>query len=488
VTSSLNLIADPWIPVRDRSGQRHIIAPWQVADREILAPDWPRPDLNIACIELLIGLVRLADPPRDADDWHDRQAPAADRLRERLEAFAPAFELLGDGARFMQELGGLEGEVRPPDTLFIDSGGEGGALTVREGRYPDLDLPMAAMALYAMQTQAPSGGRGNLTSLRGGGPMTVLVEPAYGPGGLWPLVWANVPDGQPATTGDLPWMRRTIPSDKGAIHTPQMGHPSEVFFGMPRRFRLVAQGGRVTGVIQRPSGTRYVLWRHPLTPYYRQKASDDPLPVRPRAGVFGYRHWLGIAAREKGPLRERPMMVEVWANRSGNQPARLTVAGWAMENMKARDYVLSQAPLIDLPEDQALLMAGMVEAAEALSVALRGALTSVLAEGEAREAAREDFYARTQTAFEARLVGLGHVTPEETARGWLADLRKAGLKVFEALALPGLAERPVKDQREIVVAHAILSAAFAGHGKMGARALDVLRLPLPERKKKGEAA
>jgi CRISPR system Cascade subunit CasA len=472
----------------DRSGARRVIAPWEMVDPDILAPDWPRPDLNIACIELLIGLVRLADPPANPRDWTGRQAPDPARLRERLAAFAPAFDLLGDGPRFMQELGGLAGEVRPPDVLFLDSGGDGGALTVREGRYPDLDLPTAAMALYAMQTQAPSGGRGNLTSLRGGGPMTVLVEPLDGPGGLWPLVWANVPDGQPAAPGDLPWMRRTIPSDTGAIHTVQSGHPAEVFFGMPRRFRLVGQDGRVTGVIQRPSGTRYVLWRHPLTPYYRPKAGEDPLPVRPRAGVFGYRHWLGVAARERGALRERPMTVEAWAARGRGRPARITVAGWAMENMKARDYVLSQAPLIDLPEDIASLLAGMVEAADALAFALRGALAPVLAEGEAREAAREEFYNRTQTQFEARLAQLTAVTPGETGRGWIADLRAAGMAIFEALALPGLADRRVEDQRAIVTAHAMLAAAFAGHGKMGARAFDVLGLPLPERKRKEAAA
>src|SRR5690606_18676612 len=110
--------------------------------------------------------------------------------------------------------------------LFIDSGGEGGALTVREGRYPALDLPTAAMALYTLQTQAPSGGRGNLTSLRGGGPMSVLVDPG---GGLWPLIWANVPDGTPGRPDDLPWMRPTRTSEAGAEYFPQDGHPAEVF-------------------------------------------------------------------------------------------------------------------------------------------------------------------------------------------------------------------------------------------------------------------
>ena len=270
---ALNLVTDRWIPVLDTFGARRLISPWEMADTTLLRPDWPRTDLNTACLELLIGLVRLADPPANADDWEGRQTPEPARLRDRLAAFAPAFDLLGVGPRFMQELGGLQGEVKPTDTLFIDSGGEGGALTVREGRYPSLDLPLAAMALYTMQTQAPSGGRGNLTSLRGGGPMTVLVDPG---GGMWPLIWANVPDGRPTTHDVLPWMRRTVTSETGVQYFPHQGDPAEVFFGMPRRLWLVASEDQVTGVIQRPSGTKYVGWRHPLTPYYRQKAGMTP--------------------------------------------------------------------------------------------------------------------------------------------------------------------------------------------------------------------
>lgn len=474
----LNLIDDPWIPVLDISGNRRIIAPWEIADASLAAPDWPRPDLNTACLELLIGLIRLADPPANADDWEDRQAPDPARLRDHLAPFSPAFDLLCDGPRFMQELGGLQGGVRPPDTLFIDSGGEGGALTVREGRYPTLDLPTAAMALFAMQTQAPSGGRGNLTSLRGGGPMTVLVDPG---GGMWPLIWANVPDGKPATPAVLPWMRRTITSETGVQFFPHQGHPAEVFFGMPRRLWLVSTEDRVTGVIQRPSGTKYVGWRHPLTPYYRLKAGDDPLPVRPRAGVFGYRHWLGIAARQGGDLRERPSMVEAWEERGRERQANVIVAGWAMENMKARNYCWSRAPLVVLPEERAHLLVCMVEAADALSAALRGALAPVLAEGEARESAREHFYIRTSDAFESRVAGLEEVDLADAAKGWLADMKHAALDIFESLALPGLADRTLPDQQEIIAAHRALTGAFAGYGKLGQKAFGLLDLPAPSR-------
>ena len=51
---SLNLIADAWIPVRCTNGRR-IIRPDQIAEADVLFPDWPRADLNIACLELLIG-------------------------------------------------------------------------------------------------------------------------------------------------------------------------------------------------------------------------------------------------------------------------------------------------------------------------------------------------------------------------------------------------------------------------------------------------
>ncbi len=101
---SLNLIRESWIPVRDRSGNRRVIAPWQMANAELLRPDWPRPDLNLACLELLVGLIAIADPPANVEDWDDRRPADPDRLRERLEAYAPAFELTGGFPLFLADL------------------------------------------------------------------------------------------------------------------------------------------------------------------------------------------------------------------------------------------------------------------------------------------------------------------------------------------------------------------------------------------------
>ena len=117
----LNLISDPWIPVLRRSG-RDVIRPDQVAEADVLRPDWPRPDLNLACYELLVGLVYLAHPPKGSGDRAN--PPDAATLRAAMAPLAPAFNLLVDGPRFLQDLEPLEGEGNPPEMLFIDSAGD----------------------------------------------------------------------------------------------------------------------------------------------------------------------------------------------------------------------------------------------------------------------------------------------------------------------------------------------------------------------------
>ncbi|SET87524.1 type I-E CRISPR-associated protein Cse1/CasA [Oceanicella actignis] len=488
----LNLVNDAWIPVRRKDGGRAAIAPWQMADDDLAFLDWPRPDLNIACLELLIGLVFLADPPRDADDWRDRCAPDPDRLCERLAPFARAFELMGDGPRFCQDLEPFERGAKapkPPDMLFIDSAGEqtirnNADLMVKRGRYLALEPALAAIALYTLQAHAPSGGAGNRTSMRGGGPMVTLVDPGRG---LWSLIWANVPDGTPATPEVLPWMRPTRTSEKGQQVFPQDAHPAEAFFGMPRRLRLVGERGAVTGVVQRPYGANYAGWEHPLTPHYRVKPGADLLPVHPRAGLFGYRNWLGVVARKasEDDTARRAAVVESWHERSPAH-AEVIVAGWSMDNMKPRDFIFSRAPLLDLSDELAERVEGLVEAAEQIASALRAALAPLLAEGEAREAAREDFFSRTQGAFEARLAELAAVNsdPDAVARGWLDDLGRAALLLFDSHALPGLAERDIRGQQAIVQARRNLSATLAGHGKTGQGAWRALGLTPPEQKRR----
>ena len=143
---SLNLITDPWIPVL-RDGEHTAIRPDQIAEPGVGALVWRRADFSLACLELLIGLVSMADPPKDGAEWFSRLGrPDAERLREALAPFAPCFSLDGDGPRFLQDMEAFErvakpSDIRPMDMLFIDSAGGSTAsknadLMVKRDRFP----------------------------------------------------------------------------------------------------------------------------------------------------------------------------------------------------------------------------------------------------------------------------------------------------------------------------------------------------------------
>ena len=339
----LNLLSDPWLPVW-RDGARAVIRPSEIAEPGVSRLDWPRDDLNLAGIELLIGLVFLADPPRDDGGWHERyDSPDPDRLQAALAPFAPYFELAGKGPRFLQDREPFETaakarDVRPPDMLFMDSAGKKTAkdnadLMVRRSRYPSLSLPLAAMALYTLQAFAPAGGSGIRTSMRGGGPMVTLVRPRDGGDhALWRRVWANVPEGQPLSPGQaeraLPWLRPTRTSERKQIVTPKMSHPAEEFFGMPRRLRLVFDGGSVTGVVQQRYGTNYAGWIHPLSPYYCKKPGTEWLPYHPKPGRTSYRNWLGLTFGKESETRRVAKTVDRFQKLTNAPDWEVEAGGW----------------------------------------------------------------------------------------------------------------------------------------------------------------
>lgn len=485
----LNLISDPWIPVLRRSG-RDTIRPDQIAEPDVLRPDWPRPDLNLACYELLIGLVYLAHPPSGSDDRTN--SPDADSLRASMKPLAPAFNLLGDGPRFLQDLDPLEGNGNPPEMLFIDSAGESTArknadLMVRRGRYEALPLPLAAMALYTLQAFAPSGGAGNRTSMRGGGPMVTLVKPTEE--GLWPLVWANVPRGRSLEPGDLealPWMRPTETSKpvgkKSRVTVPGSDSPSspapEVFFGQPRRLRLVARDGAVTQVIQKPWGTNYSGWRHPLTPYYRKDA--EFLPRHPKPGNFGYRNWRGVIIQSDSGLR--PRTLQQYLRDIEKARCSLIVAGWAMKNMNPLDFLWSEQPVFPLSEDHERHAEASVEASDQAGFAVAACVDAGVGDGDvqsgAGQRARETFFAETQGPFEEMLSSMSAGKPFVPGE-WVKTLRRVALPIFDREVLPGLADLADTRREDAVRSRSKLKAAFEGRPPFGKKIFDPLGLERP---------
>ena len=263
-----NLLLDPFFPVLTRNGRRGWIAFPQLAalaDEEPIEFDWPRVDFNIASLELAIGVAQMAFQPLRPTDWLRlwNDPPGSDEAAEAIAPFAHAFALDGEGPRFLQELGGLEGETTPIEALLIDTPGANGqmknadVLTHRD-RYAALGLPAAAIALYALQQFAPSGGAGNRTSMRGGGPLSTFVLPGAAGGrrpSLWRVILANLPQNDKFAFEAqdlpkiLPWLAPTLVSDKA--HGERLlsdgdpdTHPLQAFFGMPRRIALRFAGRR----------------------------------------------------------------------------------------------------------------------------------------------------------------------------------------------------------------------------------------------------
>lgn len=376
-----NLITAKWLPVRRADNTRDHIAPWQLTERDNppISLDAPRPDFNGALIQLLIGLVQTAFAPEDDDAWfeHFEQPPTPKALRAAFEPFHDAFNLDGDGPRFMQDLDPLKDQKPLPITaLLIDTAGSETHF-VKDLPQQGVSPAMAAMALFTLQTNAPSGGVGHRTSLRGGGPLTTLVTGTQmdgHPDSLWHGVWLNIlektdfENHHEEPKDIFPWLTDTRISDKGIKTTQEDVSPLQMFWGMPRRIRLDfdstvngecgLSGEHGVPLVRqyrtKNYGTNYPAetWHHTLSPY--TKDPKQSLPMHPR-GSINYRHWLGLTqpSEDKKSQKIPADVVRTFNARAreleGRQ-FRLRAFGYDLDNMKPRCWYESTFPLFPLPE------------------------------------------------------------------------------------------------------------------------------------------
>ena len=535
-----NLLTDPLFPVRMQSG----VCQWRAfpnltaaaSHTEDVAVEfaWPRSDLNVASFEFCIGVISLAFDIRDEDDWRAlwRDPPNPQALTTKLAPLTHAFDLDGDGPRFMQDSEELDGDETPIEQLLIDTPGASGQrknadVLTHRARYLTLGQQAAAMSLYALQAYAPTGGQGHRTSMRGGGPLTALVIPTASAGAppvsLWRKVVANVGHREPLQHDDLPrvlpWLAPTLVSNqkgrgRAVLHQSDAEtHQLHVFFGMPRRIRLVfssetgvcpmtgTRGPLVTGFVQKPGGVNYGLWHHPLTPYRRQTEAGELYSVKPKSGRFGYRDWVAVTIGNQGGVLTAPPMNlhRVRSDRLGiirGEPAvdpRVRVGGWAMDNMEAVAYLFAEQPLhlARTPVQQSALdeqAQTFADAADLTEKLLRTALKRAFVGQQApTHTARTAFFGETEDQFYELLDTLLRGMPDdgrlsdplEPRTRWLRIVRSAAHVVFDRLA-----PLPVEDPdaaRNIVQSYGWLSASFAGYTSGGKALYRRLGLPLPDK-------
>lgn len=233
-----NLLTTKWLPVIYRDGTCGKIAPLALADDNILDLVLPRPDFQGAAWQFLLGVLQTALAPKDAESWEDiwEAGLTAAMIRQALEPLAPLFEFGPDTPSFMQDFEPLEGESVPLAQLLPETPG---AQTlklnkdhfIKRGITEKFCPHCAALALFSLQLNAPSGGKGYRTGLRGGGPMTTLLElhryNSEAPS-LWRRLWLNVmpqresrlPRPANYDARIFPWLAPTRTSEK-AIVTPE---------------------------------------------------------------------------------------------------------------------------------------------------------------------------------------------------------------------------------------------------------------------------
>lgn len=489
----MNLIVDKWIPIRRYRGGRELVAPWQITDQHdadrIVALDAPRPDFNGTLTQFLIGLLQVACPPQQQDDgdWIDwlEVPPTPEQLRECFTRYESAFNLDGDGPRFMQDFELLEvKEQESVAALLIEAPG-GNTLKnnadhfIKRDGVSALCPACAAAALFTLQTNAPAGGVGHRTSLRGGGPLTTLV--VLDPKGdgleesLWRNLWLNIINknsysqltGNSELTSDkdtFPWLMPTRVSDKSGVDTfAQDVSPLQMYWGMPRRIRFdwndVAQGEcSLCGVeserlVQHYACKNYGVnyngtWQHPLSPHRIDAKSGETIPLHPQPGGFSYRHWLVWVngnEQNRAALVVRSFTSDLIKRKVPQSQLRLSVFGYDMDNMKARCWYESTVPLYTVAneyrEDFAQKVNVLLEAAVEFSGFVRGCVKDAWFKrpGDAKGDTTflsDAFFSHTERAFyhsvqalvsELECGGDGN----EVLAAWHGVLRKAAIDLFD---------------------------------------------------------
>jgi CRISPR system Cascade subunit CasA len=535
-----NLLSDPFFPIVTRAGQRRMVSFAQLAqiDGDDAPADfaWPRSDLNIAAFEFAIGIATILYQPETEPEWREQwnNPPTPEDVAADVASWLPAFNLDGEGPRFLQDSEAFEaaltGDAMPIEALLIDTPGANGQkknadLLTHRDRYAAFGLAGAAIVLHAMQQFAPSGGAGNRTSMRGGGPMTALVAPAGEPC-LWRMILANLPllrfddvwtDGPSPRL--LPWLGQTLLSDKAhgerVIHqSDPRAHRLQAFFGMPRRLRLVLsgqtgicpltgeEGPLVSGFVQKPWGPNYGLWQHPLTPYRRQKSEGEPYSVKPKSGRFGYRDWVGVVFGDvTGTLAEPPVVITQLKQRGrslsvAGQPPRIRFGGWAMNNMEAVTYLYCEQPFYLAENERAQVQLAqfaraMANSGDTGNAILRMALRAALFADGANVSTDAGDFAEARTAFFEITENLFHdlldkslTAPEEDrpdlAKRWLHHLGDTAAALFDRFTAPVLQDDGAGER--VAKAYGFLTGSFAGYGKMGKPLFESFSLPVPDSK------
>ena len=100
----MNLTHDPWMPVIAADGRQRLVSLQEAfASAHEIRDLSVKPHEKIALLRLLICITQAAlDGPKDFDAWETCRDGIQPAVKRYLEKWRAAFELFGDGPRFLQ--------------------------------------------------------------------------------------------------------------------------------------------------------------------------------------------------------------------------------------------------------------------------------------------------------------------------------------------------------------------------------------------------
>ncbi len=504
----MNLIDDKWIPVMRKDGKKDTIRPSEIVSNYTTNPiigfDVPRADFNGALYQFFIGLAQTAwvdEFAENEDNWLDhlhQTVPSESDLYDLLKKFIHCFEADGNSWRFMQDKDikpKSNDKCKPIYSLLIEAPGENTIkenidLFVKRRKIQGMSKEMAVLALLTLQINAPAGGPGYRTSLRGGGPLTTIIVGNT----IWESIWLNVlpsgtfdtyiQDSDKDTEGDMfPWMRKTKISDvENSSTTPQDAHPLTMYWGMPWRVFLCTEsttagmcdltGREVPTLVKHYEKINYGNdykggWLHPLSPFNVGK-NDEKTAEHGQPGGVRYKNWLGFIQEKfkkdkknktltvlKSPAHVISYFRKIRVHNIHSEDIRFRVwaFGYDMDNMKARSWHEGIMPLIPVrPEciEQFDHCAQQyIEAADSAASMLRSAYKDSLrnrpqdidTDTTLLVNILDQFWWQTERAFYTsleKLKSLVETTPDDEEKKealkkeWLEIIQKTALSVFDS--------------------------------------------------------
>lgn len=292
----MNLLTDTWVSVKKGKGRDEEFL-WLglkeiLTSSESLELRYPRDDLEMAALEMLIALTQVIFIPEDNSELIKRgKSPLSEgEYEEGVENFLPWFDLSSQEKPFMQVRGVNAKELTPMEKLLPGVNSSTNSNFVNEpGLGTGLCDGCTALALFNQASNAPGFGGGFKSGLRGGAPVTTLISGRT----LRETIWLNVmtrsflnlnavyPEKNDEATWVCPIRRESvIPSSDIGLLRGLFWQPAHIELSSPEGTGVCSCCGRsdvqlFTGFKKEKFNfTVKGLWKHPYSPQLLSQKND----------------------------------------------------------------------------------------------------------------------------------------------------------------------------------------------------------------------